>query len=285
MESMTGFARVAKEQKNLNFSLQAKALNARFLEFKFYMPPALSYLEEDFRKEIKKHFSRGTFEINFYLKKSNLDLPVSSLRAWIKEYKKMAKTLGVHDDLNMSKVLQKASSESDYSLKPQEKKLVLDSFKKVLTELKKRRLQEGKSLKSILNKEIMGIYKDLKSVKLQMKVIQKNIKKDWSQKVKQLKLDPAGHESGKIEADVSLVLEKSDITEEVDRLSIHLKEFSKIMASSMDLKGKKLDFFCQELAREANTIASKSKSADLTRLSVNLKSNVEKLRQQVQNIQ
>ena len=79
--------------------------------------------------------------------------------------------------------------------------------------------------------------------------------------------------------------EKGDIAEEIDRLDMHLKEFVSIMSGKSDLIGKKLDFFCQELAREANTIASKSKNAELTRLSVNLKSYVEKLRQQVQNIQ
>ena len=231
---MTGFARFSKEQKGLNFSLQAKSLNARFLEFKFHMPPALSYLEEDFRKEIKNHFSRGTFEINFYFKKNNSDLPVKSLKAWIKDYKKMAKDLGVGDDLTMSKVLQKATSEADYSLKSQEKKMVLDAFKKTLTELKKRRVQEGRSLKAVLQKEISNVYRDLKLVKIEMKSIQKNIRKDWAQKVKKLKLD-SGHE--KIESDVSFILEKSDITEEVDRLSIHLKEFSKIIAAVIPLNG------------------------------------------------
>jgi len=282
MESMTGFARFSKENKDFNYSLQVKSLNARFLEFKFHMPPALSYLEEDFRKEFKKIFMRGTFEINFYFRKSNLDVPLKTLRPWIKQYKKMAKDLGVVDDLTMGKVLQKSSSESDYSLKPQEKKALLDAFRRVLQDLQKRRLSEGRSLKGVLQKEISNVHKELKLVRTEVKKIKSDTHKDWKKKFKSLGLDS---DQAKLESEVALVLEKADITEEVDRLGIHLKEFSKIMNGSNGLKGKKLDFFCQELAREANTIASKSKSTELTRLSVNLKSNVEKLRQQVQNIQ
>jgi len=282
MESMTGFARLSKENKDFNYSLQVKSLNARFLEFKFHMPPALSYLEEDFRKEFKKTFVRGTFEINFYFRKSNLDVPVKSLKPWIRQYKKFAKDLGVTDDLTMSKVLQKASSESDYSLKPQEKKVIMDAFKKVLAELQKRRQTEGRSLKGVLQKEISNIHKELKSVRAQVKKLKLETHKDWKKKFKSLGLES---DKAKLESEVALVLEKADITEEVDRIGIHLKEFSKIMNAQAGLKGKKLDFFCQELAREANTISSKSKSTELTRLSVNLKSNVEKLRQQVQNIQ
>jgi len=282
MESMTGFSRLSKDNKDYNFSLQVKSLNARFLEFKFHMPPSLSYLEEDFRKEFKKVFLRGTFEINFYFKKSNLDVPVKTLRPWIKQYKKMAKDLGVLDDLTMTKVLHKASSESDYSLKPQEKKIVLDSFRRVLKELQKRRLAEGRSLKGVLQKEIAGIHKELKLVKVEIKKIKAEARRDWKKKFKKIGLES---DQAKLESEVALVLEKADITEEVDRIGIHLKEFTKIINAQTGLKGKKLDFFCQELAREANTIASKSKSTELTRLSVNLKSNVEKLRQQVQNIQ
>ena len=279
---MTGFARLSKENKDLNYSLQVKSLNARFLEFKFHMPPALSYLEEDFRKEFKKNFVRGTFEINFYFRKSNLEAPLKSLKPWIRQYKAMAKNLGVADDLTMTKILHKASNESDYSLKPQEKKLIMDAFRKVLMDLKNRRLVEGRSLKSVLQKEISAIHKELKLVKTEVKKIKTDTHKDWKKKFKKIGLET---DKSKLESEVALVLEKADITEEVDRLGIHLKEFGKIMNAQTGLKGKKLDFFCQELAREANTIASKSKSTELTRLSVNLKSNVEKLRQQVQNIQ
>lgn len=282
MESMTGFARLSKENKDFNCSLQVKSLNARFLDFKFYMPPALSYLEEDFRKEFKKFFLRGTFEINFYFKKSNLDVPLKSLKPWIKQYKKMAKDLGVSDDLTMSKVLHKSTSEMDYSLKPQEKKIVMETFRKVLLDLQRRRLVEGKSLKSVLQKEISAVYRELKLIKVEVRKTKQDTVKDWKKRVKSLGSE---NDQAKLETEVALILEKADITEEVDRLGIHLKEFGKIINSKVGLKGKKLDFFCQELAREANTIASKSKSAELTRLSVNLKSNVEKLRQQVQNIQ
>jgi uncharacterized protein (TIGR00255 family) len=282
MESMTGFSRFSKENKDSNYSLQVKSLNARFLEFKFHMPPALSYLEEDFRKEIKKTFLRGTFEINFYFKKSNLDVPLKTLKPWIAQYKKMARNLGVADDLTMTKVLYKASNESDYSLKPQEKKAVLDAFKKVLNELQKRRLTEGRSLKGVLQKEISNIHKELKLVKAELKKIKMDTRRDWTKKFKKIGLES---DQSKLESEVALILEKADITEEVDRLGIHLKEFTKILNAKTGLKGKKLDFFCQELAREANTISSKSKSTELTRLSVNLKSNVEKMRQQVQNIQ
>ena len=151
------------------------------------MPPALSYLEEDFRKELKKCFERGTFEINFYFKKSRLDIPLKQLRPWIRDYKKMAKDLGVAEDLTMSKVIHKATSETDYSLKPHEKKWILDIFRTVLKELQKRRLSEGRSLKAVLLKEISNLKRELFSVKAQMRKSKKEMHRGLQTKLKNLK--------------------------------------------------------------------------------------------------
>ena len=282
MESMTGFSRKTVNNSKTSLNIQTKSLNARFLEVKVGTSSELSFLEEDIRKKIKSHFVRGTIDVNIFYKKDGIDLPLKSLKKWISDYKKNAKLLGVSDDLSMSKVLKKASGESKTALTAKEKKEILDLVEKALIDLKKRRLSEGKDLKAILLKEVKLVKAELLLVKAFVKKHKKVITEEWLSKFKKINVEA---DPKRLESEIAILLEKGDIAEEIDRLDMHLTEFVKIMSGKADLIGKKLDFFCQELSREANTIASKSKNAELTRLSVNLKSYIEKLRQQVQNIQ
>lgn len=286
MESMTGFARQSVNKKNLSINIQAKSLNARFLELKVGLPSDLAYLEEDIRKKVKTLFDRGTIDLGVYFRKDSSDLPIATLKKWVKDYQKNAKILGVQDDLTMGKVLKRASGELKESLSVEDKKMIMSSVDKALLVLKKRREVEGKALKAVLLKEIKNVRAELLKVKDFVKKHKKVLVGEWNEKLSKIK-NEQGFEADtkRLEAEVAILLEKGDIAEEIDRIDIHLKEFVKIMSEKKPLIGKKLDFFCQELAREANTIASKSKNAELTRLSVNLKSYVEKLRQQVQNIQ
>lgn len=282
MESMTGFSRQSLNKNNLSVNIQMKSLNARFLEVKVGLPSDLAFLEEDVRKKIKAIFVRGTVDVSIFCKKENLDLPIKNLKKWIADYKKNAKLLGVPDDLSMGTVLKKAGGEFKESLTVSERKIVMNLIDKGLIALKKRREAEGKELKAILLKEVRAVKKELALVKEFVKKNKKVITKEWMDKFSKLQVEA---DPKRLEIELAILLEKGDIAEEIDRIDVHLKEFVKILSGKNDLIGKKLDFFCQELAREANTIASKSKNAELTRLSVNLKSYVEKLRQQVQNIQ
>ncbi len=282
MESMTGFSKQTVHKGSLALNVQMRSLNARFLEVKVGLPSDLTFLEEEVRKKVKEQFVRGTIDISIFCKKESLDLPIKSLKKWINEYKANAKLLGVQDDLTMGKVLKKAGGEFKESLTSSEKALLMATVEKALKVLKKRRSLEGKELKAILLKDLSLVKVELASVKSFVKKHKVLITKEWADKFAKLKVEA---DPKRLEAEVALLLEKGDITEEINRTEIHIKEFVKILSDKSDLIGKKLDFFCQELAREANTIASKSKNAELTRLSVNLKSYVEKLRQQVQNIQ
>jgi uncharacterized protein (TIGR00255 family) len=282
MESMTGFSKFSLKKNKISVDVQARSLNARFLETKVGLPTELLFLEEDVRKKLKNMFGRGTIDINIFFKKESLDLPLKSLKKWASDYKKNAKIIGVQDDLTMSKVLKKAMGELRDSLSGRDKALILEAVDKSLSELKKRRLAEGKELKNVLLKEVKLIKQELKGIKAFVRRNKKNLSEEWREKISNSNFET---DQKRLEAEVAILLEKADITEEIDRIGLHIKEFVRILSLKSEAVGKKLDFFCQELAREANTIASKSKNAELTRLSVNLKSYVEKLRQQVQNIQ
>ncbi len=282
MESMTGFSKEIVQDKSLSLNIQMRSLNARFLEVKVGLPADLAFLEEGFRKKVKKELLRGTVDINIFCKRKGLNLPIKNLKKWILDYKNNAKVLGVNGDLTMDAVLKKTGEEFKESLTVQEKKLLSNTFIKALKNLKKRRVLEGKELKLILLKDLKLISVELSRVKNFVKKNKKIISQEWRNKLNELelKVDPQ-----RLEVEVALLLEKSNIDEEINRIEIYTKEFVRVLSDKTNLVGKKLDFFCQEFSREINTIASKSKNVDLTRLSVNLKSYVEKLRQQVQNIQ
>ncbi len=284
MESMTGFAQGSLEEKKFSFSVQIKSVNARFLEQKFYAPKDLIEIENSFRALVKESVPRGTVEVLIKYKVKNEEAfeSLKKKKSWVEKYQKTAKELGVRDDLTLGSLVKMSSQEEPVELSKTDLNKITKLFKSVLLSLRKSRSLEGRNLLKVLKTELKKINEDLKKLESWYKKHQTEFRKDWDEKVKKIKveIDP-----DRLEQEISILLEKGDIVEEIDRFGIHLKEFEKLLVSKEEVIGKKLDFYCQELTREANTVGSKSKRADLTRLSVNLKSSVEKLRQQVQNIQ
>lgn len=288
MESMTGFAQGTLEEKDYFFSVQVKSVNARFLEQKIFSHKDLFEIENDFRSLIKSEILRGTVEayIKFRRKEEAVDDTFKALlkkKSWVKSYQSTAKALGVEDDLSLGSLMKMAPLEEKKEFSKADIKKMKDLFKATLKDLKISREHEGKNLLKTLKVEIKELKSGLKDIEAWYKKNESVVRDEWQERVKLLKVEV---DPDRLEQEISIVLEKSDIAEEIDRFAIHLKEFEKLLNSKKEsVIGKKLDFYCQELTREANTIGSKSKKSDLTRLSVNLKSSVEKLRQQVQNIQ
>lgn len=282
MESMTGFSQVKISKKDLSANLQIKSVNSRYLDIKFNLPYELYALEEFFREKIKASFQRGSFDVYISFLKSDTPTSLKSMKPWVKNYQAMAKDLGVKDDLSLSKVLKQMQNINGQALAKQDLKMITESFDKLVLLLKKQRQKEGQALKKVLAKELALATKFNLEVKRKIKSFEAELKKSWKFKLDKLKVDLPKE---RLAAEAALLMEKADITEEIKRLDVHLKEFKSLIQSKGELLGKKLDFFCQELYRESNTIASKSKSTELTKLSVELKSSIEKIRQQVQNIQ
>lgn len=285
MESMTGFAQGGVQSDRFLFSIQMKSVNGRFLDTKFNSSFELMYLEPKFRELIKARFQRGSFDIYLSFKEFTLsDLSeVDGVKSWISSYKENAKALNVTDDLTFGTVVKWGGTAFKRKELPHdvEKSLLLE-FNETLERIKVSRNLEGEGLKQELSRELENLGAELSKLHPLIKEYSKTLEIQWRSRIEKI---PIEFDPERLEQEIAILLEKSDITEEVARLSLHVERFQELLDSQDPSVGKKLDFYCQELAREANTIASKAKLETLTRLSVNMKSSIEKLRQQVQNIQ
>lgn len=306
MESMTGFARVSHPLKKSqgNVHIQIKSVNHRGLEFKFWLPGELAFLEFEFRQILQKYFTRGYFEIRMTLSHKAVDgqrwqFVQQNFEAYLNVLKKLK--LPVNEQtlflwaLNMPGVWQMAPSLSpDWYEDHQD---FVKSFHKACQLLKTARLQEGRYLKSLIQKGL----KTLESYRRQILKKWQALPKDsqaasrywqpvWEawQSFQQGKFRSS--EAQPLDETKAWLawwekLEKHCIQEELDRLKSHHGVLQNLVKNSSPEVGRQLDFYLTECLREWNTLSQKALLPEWTHLALEAKAWVEKLRQQVQNIQ
>lgn len=282
MESMTGFSVRSFEDKDFMMTFRIKSLNSRYLEVKTNLPSEFFGFEKKMREMIQKSLLRGGVELNASYLNLNLSRSVKSLKPWVKSFKKTAKELGVNDSLTLDSVVKRASALGTSTISKSQEKKILKLLNEALIDLKSERLKEGSATLVRLKKDQRLCAIALKEIEGEVEKSKKRLKEQWQKKASQIEVDVS---DDRLALEVALLIEKSDVTEEIERLKIHFTEFNKILTSDVALKGKRLDFYCQELYREANTIGSKIKNAAIISSVMDLKSGLERLREQVQNIQ
>lgn len=282
MESMTGFSVRSLDDKNFMLTIRLKSLNSRYLEVKTNLPSELFPLEKKIREMVKKSMNRGGVEVNASFLDLDLSGAVKSLKPWVKSFKKTAKDLGVHDSLTLDSVVKRSTLLGSSTLSKSDEKKILKVLNEALVDLKTERLKEGSAILIRLDKDLKVCLKLLKEIEKEVQKSKESLKENWNKKLEQISIEIP---EDRVALEISILLEKSDVSEEIERLKIHFDEFNKILTSKTPLKGKRLDFYCQELYREANTIGSKIKNATVIRSLMDLKSGLERLREQVQNIQ
>lgn len=296
MRSMTGFGRSETVLGATQYCLEVKSVNHRFLDLRFRLPPFLGTLESALGEEVRAFCERGSLEINLKLKsaahKTSSPNPVrfvldeKALTSFLiavqslegQTHKKM--DWGLSDVLNAGKIL--VPLETDEEKIPSLEEFVA-FFREALKGLVTMREQEGASLQKILRRSADEMFQDLSQIKALASQQPLKIKERLETRLAQWKLsEPI--EPRRLEWEIAILAEKSDITEEIDRIEGHLKVFLETLNASGSV-GRKLDFLTQELNREVNTIASKTTLLEITQLTVKLKSQIEKLREQVQNVE
>jgi uncharacterized protein (TIGR00255 family) len=282
MESMTGFSIKNFEDKNFMLTVKLKSLNSRYLEVKTNVPSELFSLEKTIRDLVKKSIQRGGVEVNISYLDLDLSGAVKSLKPWVDSFKKTAKDLGVKDSLTLDSVMKKSSLLGGAVITKTQEKKILKVLSESLIDLKNERLKEGSETLKRLEKDLKFCHKLLKEIEKEALKAREELKESWKNKIDLIKQEVS---EDRLALEVSILLEKADVSEELERLKIHFQEFEAILKSQTHLKGKRLDFYCQELNREANTIGSKIKNAAVIKYLMDLKSGLERIREQVQNIQ
>lgn len=288
-QSMTGFAQAVAQSSNYAVSVEIKSVNNRFKDVRFKMPSSLSAIEIEMKKELTELFSRGTFDIYVNIKrpenKSRFDdLDGNKISQFIAKIAPILKANGLDPKVNMTDFLR-----SEFFLDSEEANqnelidLSLKAFKDALKELKQSRESEGEKLIKIL-------VKHLDTYKNHFVIIEKNadhFKTNVEEKLKKRVADYKGLievDQSRLLQEVVFYLEKIDIHEEINRIHAHLEKFQNLLKSNNEV-GRQIDFLIQELNRETNTMGSKSTMKEISDAVVQMKVQLEKMREQGLNIE
>lgn len=287
---MTGFGSASMKLKGLDIEVRIRCLNSRFFEGRFNLPPEYYPFENEIRKYVQARVRRANMD--FYIRKtencesSNFQIKsnLKLAKAWAKEYKRIADDMGLGMDLdtkNLCKVPAILQIEELKSAKIWEKDLVFKCLDKALGNLEKQRQREGLAQKRELSLLLNKITKELNGIKKLRNQANKELAQRYKKRIVKFK-EAKNFEPQRLAQEIVIQIDKSDINEEIIRLNEHIRSFKALLNTAT---GKKLDFYIQEILREFNTIGSKSQIAPITRAVVEAKTNIERMREIVQNIE
>ncbi|MBC7538117.1 MAG: YicC family protein [Bacteriovorax sp.] len=288
-QSMTGFAQAVAQSNNFAVSVEIKSVNNRFKDIRFKMPGSLSALEIDLKKELNDLFSRGTFDVYINVKRAESksrfdDLDANKITQFVSKIAPILKSNGLVPQVNMTDFLRSEFFiEQDEANQSELTDLSLKAFKDALVDLKNSRESEGEKLIKVL-------VKHLETYKAHFVIIEGNadhFKANVEEKLKK-RVDDYKNlievDQSRLLQEVVFYLEKIDIHEEINRIHAHLEKFQNLLKSSNEV-GRQIDFLIQELNRETNTMGSKSTMKEISDAVVQMKVQLEKMREQGLNIE
>jgi uncharacterized protein (TIGR00255 family) len=286
IHSMTAFARAEQALANGTLSWELRSVNHRYLEPHLRLPEAFRDLEGAVRDALRNGLSRGKVECTLRYSEENtgqaLQVDLQRAAQLIAAAESVANLIKQPAPLNPLEVLGWPGVLVADAADPQAlNQSALGLFNQALKELKSGREREGSELAKLLNERLESIVEqvaDLRELVPQMLAGQRQKVLDRSAEM-QVELDPQ-----RLEQELVILAQKSDVAEELDRLSTHVSEVRRVLKSA-GAAGRRLDFLMQELNREANTLGSKAFDTRSTQAAVNLKVLIEQMREQVQNIE
>jgi len=290
--SMTGFGRSEASWGGKKIIVEMKSLNHRFLEVSLRSPAALASFDIDVKKRIGERLSRGRVEVVIRIDsgeegdlEGRLVLNMPRLRSYYNLLLQMKEELGLPDPITLEMMV--GLRDVFVVREADEEALPWEALEKVLQEamsaMTAMRQAEGESLKRDLLARIVTIRESLATIRSRSPAVVLDYRRRLAERIKELTNGTVVDE-GRLCQEVAMMAEKSDITEEVVRLESHLVQFVDLLEYG-ETAGRKLDFLIQEMNREANTIGSKSSDGEIARLVIEIKSELSKLREQVQNIE
>ena len=284
--SMTGFARVESSHDWGNLVWEIRSVNHRYLEPHFRLPELARELEPKLRDAMRKKLSRGKVEVSFsyQLNQGDAQLQVNTelLQQLQGAISQVEQTLEQSTPVNALEVLRYpgmlAGAETDRKLLLSDS---LQSFNAALEDLIDHRGREGSDLGKMIEQRLEGILEQVALVRSILPGILVAQRERLLEKLSAVKLDL---DNDRLEQEMVILAQKTDVDEELDRLETHVTEVRRTLKQKGSV-GRRLDFLMQELNREANTLSSKSIVTDTTQAAVELKVLIEQMREQIQNIE
>lgn len=289
---MTGFGRGVVQETDFAVTVELKTVNNRFLDVAMRLSGEMQALESTVKRQIGNRLSRGRVDVNLSYERTteiNYEINRPMITGFLAAMKQMQEefSLSGEPDLNVvarlpNVLLPKKDDLSEEFIVGVEKAL-----NTALDDLEKMRENEGEMLRNELNFRLSEIENRLPSIEAESATVAEEYRVRLSKKIadflaksdSQIELD-----QGRLAQEVAYLADRSDISEEIQRLKSHIEHFRQIMSEEKEV-GKRLDFLTQELNREANTIASKTTNLVVKENALAIKSEIEKIREQVQNVE
>ncbi|MEX2574045.1 MAG: YicC/YloC family endoribonuclease [Balneolaceae bacterium] len=290
--SMTGFGRGAAAENGIQVTVEIKTLNSRYLDISTRIPHTLIDREPDLKELVQKKINRGKVNISVNVDKADISEPdITFNPEMVKSYSKLLEHIkfvsGIPEPVELSDLLK---FDDIFVKKPEDEKTVQTIWSltetagiQALEMVVKMRRKEGGQLKNELKNQIDGIDEQLDHIIRLSEDRAPEAMKRLKQRLSALLQDDSV-DAARLEQEVAILVDKMDIQEEVIRLQSHLKFFYEALGSS-DSVGRRLNFLCQEINRELNTIGSKANESGISHLIVFAKEKLEQIREQVQNIE
>jgi uncharacterized protein (TIGR00255 family) len=289
--SMTGYGRSVVNQDGHEMAFEIKSLNHRYMDIHMRLPRNLSFLEEDMRKIVQERISRGRIEIhvnyrNIGVTSKKVEIDYGLLEAYMKAFDAVEQKTSLKDDITLSFIMDlpdvvtiTEKEENDEFLKS----IARRGINEALDELILMREHEGEKLTQDILDRIEYIYEMVVRIEERAPFVVQEYKEKLKGRIEELLQDSTIDEV-RFNTEVAYFADRSNITEEIVRLKSHMGQLRAALETNHPV-GRKLDFIIQEMNRETNTIGSKASDLEIVNIVVDIKSEIEKIREQVQNIE
>jgi len=293
--SMTGYGEAQGELNGVSYAVEIKTVNNRYFKVIVKLPELVSFLEDDVEKLLRHHIARGTVNYVLRLKDASadvlFDIDEKALQAVVERLHRIQVSAGVSDAIDLGTLLSIPGiirpASPDQSVAEQIRQKVLQTSSQAIAQLQQMRAAEGSALRADLDKYCGEIKNYIEHVRLRSSTVVLEYAKRLKKRVDEmlahaeLKLDEE-----MLAREVAIFADRSDVSEELARLDSHLLQFEAgVAAQDIGQAGRRLDFISQEMLREANTIASKAFDIDIVRCVVDMKCHIDRIKEQVQNVE
>lgn len=291
IKSMTGFGRSTYENEGREYIIEIKSVNNRFTDINIKMPRNLNYLEEKIRKQILSNISRGKVEVSIQLnnnsdlgKKINLNTDIA--KKYVEELKKLSEETNIIDNINIMDVARfpdVLNIRIDEEAEEVIEKELFTALDSAIDSFLDMRQKEGSKIKVDLENRIEVIKQKIEQISsISAGLVDEYVVKLETRIKELLKTDVV--DQTRLAQEVVIYSDKCSVEEEITRLKSHISQFLNLLNENIAI-GKKLDFLIQEMNRETNTIGSKANNLEITNYVVDIKTEVENIREQIQNIE
>ncbi len=293
LNSMTGYGSADGQLDGVCYAVEIKAVNNRYLKTIIKLPEAVAFLEDDVDKLLRKNLSRGTINCVVRLKgvvaSALFEIDEVALRSVVERLNAVGSSVGVGGTIDLASLLDLPGVVHPVVPDEQEseriREVVLAIAREAIGRLQQMREAEGRFLEADLRGNCEAMARELSAVRSKSGGLINEYAKRLRRRVDallaeaKLKLDEET-----LSREVAILADRSDISEEISRLDAHLQQFSQICQTEGQA-GRRLDFLSQEMLREANTVASKAADAEIVRRVVDMKCLIERLKEQIQNVE